>query len=732
MKLSGMLHGKVLRSPFPHARIVHIDTSRARALPGVKVVVTGADTPDRLWGPIYKEHRILACGKVRFAGEEVAAVAAIDEATALDAIERIRVEYEELPPVLDPEAALQPEAPQVHEDRSNLALELRVDRGDIDEGFRKAAAIYEATYDMAYQYPGYMEPMGTIATVEPNGRLTLWAPAQAVFRTRQYVAEALDIPVSRIRVIQTVTGGGFGGKNSEDANSPIAAFLALKARRAVRLVNNRLEDFVGARASPAARIWLRMGVARDGEILAKESSILLDNGAYSCLASRTLHNAMLRSDSMHRLRNVRSHARLVFTNKVPSGAFRGMGNAHMSFALNSHLAALADMIDMDPVDLHLRNAIRTGDTSVHGWHIGSCGLAECLQRARDAIGWKEKHRHVLGESTRRRGVGIGAAVFFSGNRSSHGNWDGSTAILKMNEDGRVTLVTGESDIGQGSNTVLSQICANEIGIPLDHITVSAPDTDVAAFGHGSIASRVTLVAGNAVIKAAREVREKLLAIAADKMEVAPSDLAIEDGVIHVVGVPEKCITVAEASRLHIYRPGGEAIYTRATFDPPTVPGDEKHYGNVSAGYTFAAQTVEVEVDTETGQVRVVDGFCADDCGKALNPLLVEGQTYGAMTQGIGWTLYEAMRFEDGRLINPDFADYTMPTAESVPHLRSALVESNEPNGPYGAKGASETAIMPTAGAIANAIFDAVGVRITSLPITPEKILDALREKQRRA
>jgi CO/xanthine dehydrogenase Mo-binding subunit len=276
--------------------------------------------------------------------------------------------------------------------------------------------------------------------------------------------------------------------------------------------------------------------------------------------------------------------------------------------------------------------------------------------------------------------------------------------------------------------VLSQICAHELGVPIDHITVQNPDTDVSPFSHGSVASRVTLIAGNAVVAAAREARQKLLSIAAAKFEVAAGDLTIEDGLIHVVGIPEHRMSVADAARSHIYRPGGEGIVTRATFDPKSEPPNPQTlYGNISSAYSFAAQSVEVEVDTETGQVRLIDAFCADDCGKALNPIAVEGQACGAMAQGIGWTLYESLQFENGRLVNADFADYTMPTAESVPPIRTALVESMDPVGPYGAKGSSETAIAPTAAAIANAVHDAVGIRITSLPITPEKVLQALAQ-----
>ena len=728
IKMPGMLYAKVLRSPYPHARILNIDTSRARAVRGVRLVVTGEDTPERRWGVIRKEQRVFAAGKVRFAGEEVAAVVAIDEATALDALELISVEYEELLAVFDPEQALASGAPEVHADTGNLAFEVRINRGDVDAAFKRAAAVYEATYDMSYQYPGYMEPMGTVAAPDANGRVTVWAPVQAAFSARTRLAEALDLPQSKIRVIQTVTGGGFGGKVTEDANSIIAAFLALKAGRPVRLVNNRLEDFLAARSSVPARVTLKMGLAKDGEIVAKELTIFSDNGAYTGLAPPIMYVTAMRTDSMHRLQNVRTHARLAFTNKIPSGAFRGFGLQQMAFPLNSHLTMLAEMIGMDPVDVHLRNAIQTGETSVHGWHMGSSGLTDCLTRARDAIGWRDKYGRSENQGVRKRGVGIAAAIHVSGNRNRE-DWDGASVIVRVNEDGRVLVITGESDIGQGSQTVLTQICANELGIPLDHVTVGTPDTDVAPFSVGTMSSRVTTVAGNATIKASRLAREKLLSAAAAKLEASPADLTISDGQIHVVGAPGHGISIAEAARFHIYRAGGEGIYAHATFDPATAVPDKTAYGNVSSAYSFAAHAVEVEVDTKTGRIHIVDSFAVDDCGKAFNPMAVHGQTNGATAQGIGWTLYENLEFQDGRLINGNFADYNLPTAESLPDLRSDIVESIDPNGPYGAKGASETAVAPPAGAIANAVYDAIGIRFNTLPIKPETVLAALQQRR---
>lgn len=730
IKLPGMLHAKVLRSPYAHARILRIDSSAARALPGVKAVLTGADTPARMWGVAHKQQRILATGKVRFVGEEVAAVVAVDEETARDALDLIRVDYEELAPLVDPEQALSAGAPEVHPGSGNLADEIRIARGDVDAGFAQADIVHEATYQLHSQYPGYMEPMGTVAQVDGNGRLTVWTSTQSVFLARSRMAEALDRPVSTIRVIQATVGGGFGGKIVEERNSLIAAFLATHVDRPVRLINNRLEDFQGGCFSVPCKIWLKMGMTHDGRITAKDVKILADCGAYAGLAPEVMLVTTMRSDNMQRIENVRSLAQLVYTHKIPRGAFRGFGGTQMLFALNSHMSVMADMLGMDPIELHRLNAIRTNDTSVHGWRIGSCGLPECLDQVRDAIDWNAKRQRPKTDGVKRRGVGMAAAMHVSGNRTL-GNWDGSSIVLKVNEDGRAFIMSAECDMGQGASTMLSQLCADGLGIPLSHVTVHTPDSDTSPYCLGSLASRVTINAGNAVLRAASQAKAQILDAAAQKLNLPAAELEIADGKVRSKSHPDVSATLPEICRFHIFRHGGEGILVHATYDPPTVMMDKDHYGNVAPAYSFAAQAVEVEVDTETGRVKIIDSYVSDDCGKAINPLSVHGQTNGASVQAMGWALYENLQFEDGRLMNGNFADYNMPTADSVPSLRCGIVECLDPNGPLGAKGASETAILPGAPAIANAVFDAIGVRITELPITPEKILAGLAAKGER-
>jgi CO/xanthine dehydrogenase Mo-binding subunit len=729
LKLPNMLHAKILRSSYPHARLVHVDVERARRLPGVKLVLTGADTP-KPWGVVHKDEHVLAVEKVRFIGEEIAAVVAVDENIALDALELIRVEYDELPAVFDPEAALAQDAPLIHAG-GNVAREIRIERGDVDAGFRAAAVVHEATYETSVQYQAAMEPNGVVAAVDGAGRLTVWAPVHSVHRTQQRLADVLDLPTSRIRVIQTYVGGSFGGKLGEDSALVITATLAFRCRRPVRLVNTRVEDFQGMRPRMPVRMMLKMGVKADGEIVAKETAIFGDNGAYTGLSGEVMLVTAARLDSLYRQTNVRTHARLVYTNNVPSGGFRGFGVPQMAFPLDSHMDALAEKLGMDPIELRLRNVVQPGDTTVHGWEIGSCELSRCLAEARKAIGWDAKR---AGRTTapamsgKRRGVGVGCSLHVSGARQV-ADWDGSTMIVKFNPDGRAVIVCGEGDIGQGGTTVLTQIAAEVLGIPPEHITVTTADTDVTPFVWGPVASRLTFIAGNALIQACRAARAQILDIAGKLLEAAPDDLVIRDGVVHVAGSPDRRVTVGQACAAHLFRRDGDAIFARASWDAPTVVADKKTFrGNVSAAYSFAVQAVEVEVDIETGAVRVVDLVAADDVGRPLNPMAVEGQIAGAIAQGMGYAMYEELVRDRGRLLNGNLADYTVPTAASLVTPRTILVDSVEPNGPFGAKGGSEAPISPTAGAIANAVYDAVGVRITSLPITPEKILRGLRAR----
>lgn len=730
LKLPGMLHGAILRSPYAHARIVSIDTSAALALSGVKAVLTGQDAPATPWGggPA-KERYILAKDIVRFAGEEVAVVAAITEDIARDALDLIRIKYEELPPLLTTDESLAPGAPTVHPDRkNNIAHEIKFDRGDVETAFVSADLVYEATYNTSPQYPGYLEPMVSVASLEADDRLHVWTSTQTVFLARSRIAKALELPVSSVRVIQQATGGGFGGKIVEDDNQLVAGLLALHTRRPVRLLNNRLEDFLSCCSSVPERITLKLGMTREGIIVAKDVRIVADCGAYSGLAGEVMHVSAMRSDNMFRTMNVRCHASLVHTNTPPHGAFRGFGGSQMLFALNSHIDTMARKLKLDPTAIHDCNAIGAGETSVHGWKIQSTGFKQCIANATKAIDWTNKRAAPRGAGIRRRGVGMAGAMHVCGNRTM-GNWDGSTVTLRLNEDGGLIAHNGECDMGQGATTMITQIIANEFKIPLAQVRLLAPDTDSAPYALGSFASRVTMSAGNAAIQASRAAHARLFALAAQLANAAPDEIELIDGgEVQVRGTDQR-FSLARLAREHIWRHGGEALQVSETWDPPTVEPDADLYGHCAPTHSFSAQAVEVEVDIETGQVTVLDSYLSDDLGLALNLNAVHGQANGGCVQAISWVLYESLQVEEGRILNGNFADYTMATAESVPMLRGGFVESLDPVGPYGAKASSETPILMAAPAIANAVYDAIGVRIRDLPITPEKVLAALRAKK---
>lgn len=742
LRLPRMLFGGVLRSPWPHARVIDIETSDALRVPGVKAVITGRDIPRVFWGHQVKDQTALALDRVRFIGEEVAAVAASDEDAVQEALTRIRVEYDPLPAVFKIDDALAEGAPQLHQGSpGNVPIQRTIQRGDPEQGLRKSVAVYENVFETSMQYQGYLEPIGTLADVDTSGKVTLYAAVQNIFPCRERVASALGVPISQVRVIQPHVGGAFGGKMADEPNVILAALLALAAGRPVKLVNNRIEEFSAARPRVPIRIWIRVGASEVGILMVKQTRSWGDAGAYCGRCMQVLNNTCVRMDNCYRVPAVSAEAKAVYTNHLPTGSFRGMGNPQMVLAFEACLDHLAEDLEIDPAEFRLLNAIRDGDISVHGWQINSCGLSDCIRRAAEISGWSEsrnrnremgngnKPRQMAkgDNSAKVRGVGMACAIHVSGNRS-HGDWDGANAEIRIHGDGRAILVIGEGEIGQGANTVLALIAAEELGLPLSHISLSPADTELTPLGYGARASRLTFIAGNAVRQAAGIAKKEILHLASAEFEVAAEDLEIRDGWISVVGNREKAISVEDLVKSSTCRPGWQPIVSRATFDSPSTIPDETRYGNVSGAYTFSAQVAEVEVDKETGVVEVLRLVAADDIGKALNPLTAEGQVEGAVIQGLGWALFERIIFDGGEVVNGNLADYPLPRAKGSPKVETVLVETNDPRGPFGGKGGSETPIDPTAAAIANAIYDATGVRMTSLPLSSEKILKTLIKK----
>lgn len=729
IRLPGMLYGKLLCSPYPHARVLNIDTRKAERVAGVKAAVTAADTPKVGfgYGPFRKDKQIFAIDKVRFFGDEIAAVAAVDEDVAEEALELIEVEYEPLPAIFDPEEAIKPDAPRVHEDLDgNLVDHCIISRGDVKEGFNQAHVALEETFRTQRQHQCYLEPLACLAHMDLSGRLTIYGPFHAIFTMRAELSKTLGIPEDKIRAIQMYVGGSFGvcAKGSDHISLWAAAcLLARKSGRPVMMQANREEAFITGRPRVPAIIKIKLGATRDGRLVAKESHILADAGAYTGLTPFIIDTMAHRPDNMYRLTNVKNEASLVLTNNVPAGAIRGFGNPQMTFALESMIDMIAESLSIDPMEIRLRNATQPGDTTVHGWQPKSCALTDCIKLAAEASGWKEKNQ----AESPNRGIGMACMTHVSGRRASPGFY-GSRALIKITEDGKVNLISGEGEVGQGWFTVAAAIAAQEMGLPMEEINVIPPDTDVAPFCFGPYSDRTTILGGNAVRLAAADAKRKLLEVAGEMMEANPVDLEMAGGRIFVKGSADKGLTLQEAARWAMERPGGRTIWGMADYDPPSViPDPESKYGNVSTSYTFACQAVEVKVNVETGQVSLLNFVAAHDLGRAIFPLGAEGQIEGAASQGIGFGLMEEMKLEVGIPLNPNLLDYRIPTSLDVPDVRPILVESNDPFGPFGAKGVGEPGLVPTVAALANAIYNAIGVRITSLPITPEKVLAALQK-----
>jgi CO/xanthine dehydrogenase Mo-binding subunit len=734
----GMLHGAILQSPHAHARIRGYDVKAALALPGVRAVVTGDDVPDNQhMGAFIKDEPALAKGKVRYAGEIVAAVAADTEAIARAATRLIRVDYEPLPAVLDPAEALAPGAALVHERSSeyvkvfdagtegNLCSRTSLEQGDTASAWAWCDVIVEGTYRTQAQAHLSIEPCGALAEVDSAGRITLWSANQSVFRVQANVCESLGLPMTKLRCLTPRIGAGFGNK-MEPHVQPVVVLLALKSRRPVKLILSREEDFESVRARHPMTIRMKTGARRDGTLLARETELLLDGGAYGDDSPGVLGYALLMNCGPYRIPNVHAHGRVAYTNKLRFGAFRGFGVPQVTFASEQQLDEIALKLGMDPIAFRRQNMQRQGDAWFGGQAVLSNGLAQCVDRVEQESGWTTRRAGSATQgSSRRRGFGVALAGHISGLLASG-------AIVRMLEDGSVLLNTGAVDIGQGSNTVLTQLCAQSLKLPVEKVAIASPDTDGSPYNWGTTASRVTYVTGRSVVGASEEVERKLKEHAGQMLECSVDDLELlAGGRVGIKGVPGRSVSFAEISGRAHWAAGGPIIGTHSwvfdqkTYDPKRAVAVGLPFPQIGI-YSFSAIVVEVEVDVDTGRTRVVGAWSAADIGKAINPAMATGQVEGAFIQGMGYALTEEMVWDGGRLANPSLMDYKIPTFAELPEtLRAYLVESHEPSGPFGAKSVGEIGINAVAAAIANAVAHATGTRIQQLPLTGERVLDAI-------
>ncbi len=764
MALPGMLHGKFLRSPYPHARILSINIDKAKRLPGVKAVITREDMAGIRYAfvdtPRYPaDETPLAVDKARYIGDEVAAVAAIDLDAAEEAIRLIKVEYEPLPPVFDPEEAMKPGAPDIHEplelesttewedwgvrrdkraldwrDAKNLSGRTSVAFGDAERGFAQSDYVREDRFETKATAHCALEPHAALAFFEPSGKLNMYLSSMGIFYKRFILAKALGLPISQVRILKTYVGGAFGGKIDLFPYEFCAAFLSRMTGKPVRFEMEREEVFTCTRQRHPTIIHIKTGVKKDGTILAQKIKFIADNGAYRGSGSIVIYLGHAFSIPVYSVPNYHYEGYSVYTNHPIRGPQRAHGSPQIRFAVDSQIEMIAEELGLDPLEIMLKNSRKKDDILPNGDVLRSCGLPECLVKAAQTSGWKEwradrsKRAHERQSSSRyKRGLGMSACAMFSGAPFYP---FASSAIVKLHDDGSATLFTGATEMGQGSDTTMAQVAAQELGLQLGDIRVVSGDTELCPIDHGQFLSGGAFVTGNAVRLAAADAKSQLLKLAVEMLGVDGTNLEAKEKRFHIKGNSDKSISYSELIQLSVQRNNGDPIIgkgnMKAVQEAEFYPSLAKAKGHFTDAYGFAVQVAEVEVDTKTGLIKVIKTVTFHDCGFPLNRSIVEGQVHGNVSMGLGQALWEEIVLEGGQIQNPSFLDYRTPLAIETPFMISGMVESRDPGGPYGAKEVGEGSISGVLAAVANAIYDATGIRFTQLPITPEKVLGALK------
>jgi xanthine dehydrogenase molybdenum-binding subunit len=721
LKLPRMLHAAILRTDRVHAKILKIDTSAAEKLAGVRAVITAADIENVPFGH-GKDNTPLKGDRVRCIRDEIAAVAAESEQIARRALALIKVEYENLPEVFTPDEALAPSAPAIHDGKDdNVAFKYHYAHGDIAAGESESHAIVEQSYQLPFVAHCCLGTSGIVASFDARGYLTLYSVTQVPYLYRREMAAIVGVPAEKIRIIQATIGGGFGSKLDLYPYEPIAVHLARKSGRPVKLVFDRKEEFVASPTRQPTTITVRAGAKKDGTFTFRDISFTHDNGGYTSWGATTPFVMMQCFSSLYRVPHVRMTGKAVYTNNPYSGAFRGYGNPQATFAVESAIDLLAEKLKIDPLALRLKNAQEAGETTGQGLILKSCGLKECLTRASERAGWKEKRGRTKTDRPHiRRGIGMASMIHVGGGAKIYLS-DGCGSILKIDDFANATLITGSSEIGQGSETVLAQIVAEELGIPVERVKVINNDSDIGPWDVGVHASRTTFIAGNSARLAAAKARAKLLAAAAEQLDVDAAGLDLRAGKVVRERDGEVLRDLGKVIRALHFGKRGDVVVTEHYYEPPSVMQDREFKGDVSPTYAFATHVAEVEVDMETGVVRVLKMTAAHDVGRVINPLGAEGQIEGGVAQGLGYALSEELKIEQGMVTNPSFREYMLMTAPEMPAVEVIFVETDDPEGPYGAKGLAESPIICTAPAIANAVRHATAGGMTRLPLSPERV-----------
>jgi 4-hydroxybenzoyl-CoA reductase subunit alpha len=726
LSLPRMLHGKVLRSPHPHAKILSIDTTEAERLPGVKAVVTGRDTAGEKWGVFRytRDQQLLPVDKVRYVGDEVAAVAAVSEDVAQEALDLIQVKYEVLPAVFTIEEAMAEEAPLIHDGfERNINIHVPIEVGDVEGEFSRAHLLREDTFVSEEESYFMGEPYAILANYDSSGNLEMWMPNASPHTKAKALSNVLQIPLTKVHVRKTTIGGAFGGRSDVFPGEFIAALLSMRTGRPVKIVYTREENTMATRQGHSMIATIKTGVDKDGVVIAREITCHMDGGAYSSTGPIATSVPFLCLEQVYRMPNVRFNGYRIYTNKPIRGMIRTHGRA-FACGVDMQLDMIARQLGIDAMEIRLRNATRQGDILPTKSVVHSCALDETIKQAANKSGWAEKR----GKLPPYRGIGMGCNSVQTG--FPLGIRGGSQAIIKFNEDGGATVISGVVDTGQGNDNMLVQIAAEELGLPVEDIRLISADTEVTPTDAGCYSMVSTFAGGNAVRLAAQDARRQLFEIAGEMMGAELEDLVANDGQILIEGESPTGIPIRKVVRKALIE--DKPIMGRGHYAPHvdhTREWIKNPEGQLSEAFSFGTTVAEVEVDPETGQVRVLEVTAAQDCGYAINPMVVEGQFEGGIAMGgQGGVLTEGHQWDRGHMFNPTYREYKIPLACDMPQINPIIVESLDPNGPYGAKEAGMSIAMSAAQAYCNAICNAIGTWIHELPFTPETILKAIEEK----